>query len=225
MLCTALPYSINAFATETNFTGLLNKHTLSSERTFSFVQTSSFCPQTGSSNPIGMAYVVSIGSNYLKLGATKFVWHSRNMDGSSTYVPANGTAFVGFYQINAVLLSSDWKVMEERVTSSVGGFSMDIINTFQMYAEDGGEYAMAQCAAVVESQRGGSGSSSTSRSGQRANCSKCGGTGVDPTYQRYWGGRQSWLGHYNSSGSRCPYCGKYDQHYHSRCSDCNVPSY
>lgn len=68
-------------------------------------------------------------------------------------------------------------------------------------------------------------SSSPSRSERRASCSKCGGTGVDPNYLKYWGGRQSWLGHYNSSGSRCSYCGKYDEHYHSRCSDCNVPSY
>lgn len=119
------------------------------------------------------------------------------MDGSTTYLPARGNTSVGFYQVNAILLSSNWQVLEERVTSSVGGIGLNIINTFQMVAEDNGQYAMAQNSAAIESQRGGSYSSPSSRSETRSSCSKCHGTGVDPNYLKYWGGRQSWLGYYN----------------------------
>lgn len=195
------------------------------QRTFSYSQTSSFCPQTGTSSPTMMAYVVTIGDGYVEIGGNRFNRYQKNLDGSTTYLPARGNTSVGFYQVNAILLSSNWQVLEERVTSSVGGIGLNIINTFQMVEEDGGQYAMAQNSAAIESQRGGSYSSPSSRSETRSTCSKCHGTGVDPNYLKYWGGRQSWLGYYNKSGNKCPHCGNYAEHYHSRCSDCNVPSY
>lgn len=56
-------------------------------------------------------------------------------------------------------------------------------------------------------------------------CSSCGGTGVDNTYLKYWGGRTSFIGHYNSAGNTCKYCRRSDEHYHSKCTKCNVPRY
>lgn len=64
------------------------------------------------------------------------------------------------------------------------------------------------------SSRGSSNSSST--------CSKCHGTGVSPV-PNSGGSLASWVAHYNSAGSDCPYCNRFDEHYHDRCARCNVP--
>lgn len=73
-----------------------------------------------------------------------------------------------------------------------------------------------------------SGSSSSSRSrsssSSRGSCSRCGGTGVDPT-PGSGGGLSSWVAYHNSDGVRCPYCGRYNSHMHDKCSSCNVPRY
>ena len=75
---------------------------------------------------------------------------------------------------------------------------------------------------------GGSSSGSSSSSGSRSSsssrssCSRCGGTGVDPT-PGYGGGMSSWLAYHNSHGNDCPYCDHYDSHVHEKCSSCNVP--
>lgn len=73
------------------------------------------------------------------------------------------------------------------------------------------------------SSSGSSGSSSSRRSNSGV-CSSCGGTGVSPT-PNSGGSRTSWVAHYNSQGNRCQYCGSYTQHYHDRCSSCNIPRY
>lgn len=73
-----------------------------------------------------------------------------------------------------------------------------------------------------------SGSSSSSRSrsssSSRGSCSRCGGTGIDPT-PGSGGGLSSWVAYYNSEGTKCPYCGRYTSHMHDKCSSCNVPRY
>ena len=76
---------------------------------------------------------------------------------------------------------------------------------------------------------GGYSSPSTTTSGGSRNssrssgvCSRCGGTGVNPTGNS-GGSLASWVAYYNSSGTKCPYCGSYTSHYHDRCSHCNVP--
>lgn len=72
---------------------------------------------------------------------------------------------------------------------------------------------------------GSSSSSSRSRSNHNSGtCSSCGGTGVSPT-PNSGGSRSSWVAHYNSSGEDCPYCNRYDSHFHDRCASCNVPRY
>ena len=79
------------------------------QRTFSYSQTSSFCPQTGTSSPTMMAYVVTIGDGYVEIGGNRFNRYQKNLDGSTTYLPARGNTSVGFYQVNAILLSSNWQ--------------------------------------------------------------------------------------------------------------------
>lgn len=68
------------------------------------------------------------------------------------------------------------------------------------------------------------GNSTGSNGNSRANCTRCGGRGVNPTPSA-GGGLQSWVAYFNSSGTQCPYCGQYYQHYHDKCSSCSVPSY
>lgn len=67
--------------------------------------------------------------------------------------------------------------------------------------------------------------SSRRSSSKKTSCRSCNGTGIDPTVLSYWGGVSSYLGHYNSPNSKCPYCGRMHEHYHSKCRQCNVPSY
>lgn len=55
-------------------------------------------------------------------------------------------------------------------------------------------------------------------------CTTCGGTGVDPR-PNTGGGSSTWVKYYNNSGNRCPYCRRYDGHFHDRCASCNVPRY
>ncbi len=68
------------------------------------------------------------------------------------------------------------------------------------------------------SRRNNSGGNSNTVKG----CSQCGGTGVSKT-PNSGGSLSSWVAYYNSSGTKCPYCGAYTSHYHDRCSNCNVP--
>jgi len=56
-----------------------------------------------------------------------------------------------------------------------------------------------------------------------SSCSQCGGTGINPFHYEGYAGRASWLAAFNPSGERCKVCGKYDTHYHERCSSCNNP--
>lgn len=57
----------------------------------------------------------------------------------------------------------------------------------------------------------------------KASCSSCGGTGIDRTDLKYWAGTVSFLGHYHKGGYPCRYCDKTYEHYHSKCTTCNVP--
>ena len=76
------------------------------------------------------------------------------------------------------------------------------------------------------SNNGGSSSSSSSShsSSSGGGCSKCGGTGVDPS--PFFGGnpsRSSWLAYTNGSDEICPHCHRSGFHTHNRCASCNVP--
>lgn len=56
-------------------------------------------------------------------------------------------------------------------------------------------------------------------------CSQC-KRGVNP-YPQSVQPSTSWIGHYNSSGVKCPYCDNYNtsSHWHEKCSSCNTPLY
>lgn len=53
-----------------------------------------------------------------------------------------------------------------------------------------------------------------SRATQKANCSICHGTGIDPTPYTHSASADSY---HNYAGYSCPYCGKATNHYHYRC--------
>lgn len=104
---------------------------------------------------------------YGKLNAVQ-----RNSDGSTTYVPS-GTAGTPAAQLNAVLVSANRQKMEERITSTMGYMSLNMINTYTSMGEDGGRAAKSWMDAQGASRRGGSGS----RRSNDGTCRSCGGTG------------------------------------------------
>ncbi len=70
---------------------------------------------------------------------------------------------------------------------------------------------------------GSSSSQSSSSTSQRSSyCADCGGTrlwrgGKSPEYARPL---SELVGYYNSSGSKCPHCDHWDEHWHSKCTTC-----
>lgn len=190
------------------------------QSTISYGQISSYCPQTGQMLGGGGAIAITFYDGYIvhtmygKLQAAQ-----RNNDGSITYVP---TQFAGTpaMQLDAVLVSADLQRMEERITSTMGNMSLNMINTYTSMGEDGGQGAQRWADAQASSRRGGN----SSRYNEDNGCRSCGGTGVSKT-PNSGGSRTSWVAYYNASGNKCPYCGGYTKHFHDRCSSCNVPSY
>lgn len=66
------------------------------------------------------------------------------------------------------------------------------------------------------------GNNSNRSSGGKKVCPDCGGTrlwhrGKSPEYARP---NSQLVGYYNSSGSKCPHCGYYSEHWHSKCATC-----
>lgn len=196
-----------------------------SQTTISYGQVSCYCPQTGQTLGGGGAVAITFYDGFIshpmygKLYATQ-----RNNDGSVTYVP-KGFAGTPGMQLNAVLVSADFQRMEERITSSMGYASLNMINSYTSMGEDGGRAAQRWLDANAASRRGSSSSDRSSRSNRNNRaCSSCGGTGVSPT-PNSGGSLSSWVAHYNSQGNKCPYCGSYTKHFHDKCSSCNVPRY
>lgn len=188
------------------------------DRTFSFGQISCYCPQTGQQLGGGAFMTVTFGDGYIiTSGAGKFYAAQRNNDGSTTYLPASFAGTPG-YQINAILVSADMQRIEERVTSTMGNMSLNMINTYTNAGEDGGRYAQGWAnAQAVSKDRSRDRSSRGSGS-----CSRCKGTGVDPLMADY-----SLPGHRakvkTAAYTKCKYCGKtltYD-HWHQRCIECS----
>lgn len=192
------------------------------QTTISYGQISSYCPQTGQTLGGGSVTAITFYDDYIyhpmygKLYAAQ-----QNNDGSITYLPSGFAGTPGM-QLNAVLVSADRYRMEERMTSSLGYASINMINTFTSMGEDGGRAAQRWADANAASQRGSS--RYYDDEDDDDGCSSCGGTGVDPT-PNSGGSRTSWVAYYNTQGNRCPYCGRVTQHFHDRCSSCNVPRY
>lgn len=190
------------------------------QSTISYGQINSYCPQTGQMIGGGSAVAITFYDGYIyhaiygKLQAIQ-----RNNDGSITYVPLKATG-TPLLQLNAILISSDLQRMEERMTSTFGNMSLNMINTYTSMGKDGGQAAQRWANAQAASKRGGT----SSQHNSNKVCQSCGGTGVSKT-PNSGGSLTSWIAYYNSQGNQCPYCGGYTEHFHNKCSSCNIPSY
>lgn len=190
------------------------------DRTFSFGQISCFCPQTGQTLGGGAVISVTIGDGYIvhSLYGKLYASHT-NLDGSTTYLPS-GAGIAPAGRLDAILISADLQRLEERITSTMGYMSLNMINTYTNAGEDGGRYASRWAEAESASRRGSAPRYDDHR--DSGSCPSCGGTGVSKVANS-GGSRTEWVAYYNSSGQECPYCGSYTQHFHDRCASCNVP--
>lgn len=204
---------------------LLNSIVSFAQSTISYRLISSYCPQTGYMTGGGGATAITFYDGYISdLLWGNFYAANRNNDGSITYKPRQMAGSPAL-QVDAILISADRSQMIIYQTSSMGYMSINMIDRYNSIGEDGGRAAQQILEAEMAARRGGSSySDRNSSNNSNRTCTSCGGTGVSKT-PNTGGSRTSWVAHYNSSGSRCPYCGSYTQHFHNRCSSCNVPRY
>lgn len=59
---------------------------------------------------------------------------------------------------------------------------------------------------------------------RKKSCSVCHGTGVNP-HASSGQPNHEWIADYIERGQQCPYCNSVGSHWHSRCSNCNVPTH
>lgn len=156
-------------------------------------------------------YVVSgLGRKYVRVGY--------NQDGSISYSsPPNVN--ISMADVVEIVVSSDYGQVIEVMNSTFMGMTLSIYSYYK-YVGEGKDAAFQN----AETNRSINSQNDRRRSHESGTCSSCDGTGVNPI-PNSGGSRTSWVAHYNSSGSKCPYCGKYSQHYHDRCARCNVPRY
>lgn len=196
---------------------------VNADRTFSFGQISCYSPQTGLVSGGGAVISLTVGDGYIIHPLYGKLYEGQtNYDGSVAYYPT-GLAGTPMAQLQGVLLSADLQQMEEHMTSTYGGMTMQMINTYTNAGEDGGRYADNYSKAWASSNdrskdRGEYGNSKSSN----GSCSCCGGTGVNKT-PNSGGSRSNWVAYYNRAGNECPYCNKYTSHFHDKCAHCNVP--
>lgn len=130
------------------------------QTTISYGQISSYCPQTGQTLGGGGAIAITFYDGYISHPLYGKLYASqKNNDGSTTYVPETYAGSPAM-QLNAVLVSADYQRMEERMTTSIGYASMNMINSYTSMGEDGGRAALNWANANAASKRGSSSSSS-----------------------------------------------------------------
>lgn len=178
--------------------------------------------QTGQMSSVGTTYHMTYYTFYddyveTSLGR-KYARVSRNQDGSVNYA-SNPDPNMSMADVVALVVSSDYSKVVEVMNSTFMGMTLTSYSYYN-YVADGKDasYQNAETNRRINSQ------SDRRNSRDSGNCSSCGGTGVNPT-PNSGGSRTSWVAHYNSAGSKCPYCGKYTKHFHDRCARCNVPRY
>lgn len=172
---------------------------------------SSVCPQTGFTQAADGAIYIEFFDNCIRHPMYGILNKMcTNMDGSTTYIPTQYAGMPAF-QLNAILISADETMVEERVTSTMGNMSLNMITTYSYMGDGTQPYNNVMGAYVVA----GSGSSRepSSSTHRDATCSKCGGTGWEKTRYQHATGTY----YYNSPGSTCPVCGYSDKHYHYKC--------
>lgn len=189
------------------------------DRTFSFGQISCYSPQVGLISGGGAVISLTVGDGYIIHPMYGKLYEGQtNRDGSVAYYPS-GYAGTPMSQLQGILLSANLQQMEEHLTSSYGGMTVQMINTYTNAGEDGGRYANNYSDAWMSSNKRSNDRGSKRSSGT---CSSCGGTGVNKT-PNSGGSRTNWVAYYNQSGTKCTYCGSYSSHFHDRCARCNVP--
>lgn len=193
------------------------------DRTYSFGQISCYSPQAGLVSGGGAVITVTIGDGYIIHSMYgKLYASSRNMDGSTTYLPS-GYAGTPMAQLQGVMISANLQRLEEHILSSFSGMTAKMINTYTNAGEDGGRYANSWANAQAAS-RDRSHDSEIRREKRRnsGSCSRCHGTGVDPTCIDTSMPSSKAATSKIAAYTKCPYCHNtksYD-HWHWRCIEC-----
>lgn len=198
-------------------------YSMYADRTFSFGQISCYSPQTGLVSGGGAVISLTIGDGYIIHPMYGKMYEGQtNYDGSVAYYPS-GVAGTPLALLQGILISADLQRMEEHLTSSYGGMTCQMINTYTNAGEDGGRYAYNHANAIAASNdRSHDHEIEHSSSRSSETCSYCNGTGVNKS-PNTGGSRTNWVAYYNHRGDKCPYCGGYTSHFHDKCSHCNVP--
>ncbi|MDE6489425.1 MAG: hypothetical protein K2L46_09100, partial [Paramuribaculum sp.] len=190
------------------------------DRTFSFGQISTYSPQAGLVSGGGAVISLTIGDGYIIHPMYGKMYQGQtNRDGSAAYYPS-GFSGPPMAMLQGILISADLQRMEEHLTSTYAGMTVQMINTYTNAGEDGGRYADSWSNAVAVSNDRSLDREirreSRSRSGS---CHRCGGSGIDPSCVDL-----SLPTHKTGSSkipayTKCPYCKdtkSYD-HWHWKC--------
>lgn len=202
--------------------GLIATLNALADRTFSYGLISCYSPQTGLVSGGGNVISLTIGDGYIVHPLYGKLYEGQtNYDGSVAYYPS-GFAGTAMAQLQGILISSDLQRMEEHMTSSYGGMTLQMIYTYTNAGEDGGRYAQSWSNAVAASNDASHDGEIRKKSRNSGSCSRCHGTGIDPTCID-----TSMPTHKTGSNkipayTKCPYCNQtktYD-HWHWRCIEC-----
>lgn len=193
------------------------------DRTFSFGQISCYSPQTGLVQGGGAVITITVGDGYIIHALYgKLYAASRNRDGSTMYLPSQfaGTPMA---RLQAVLISGDLQRLEERMTSSYGGMTLQMINTYTNAGEDGGRYANSWANAQAASNDRSHDREIRQKSRRNSgSCSRCNGTGIDPVCIDTSMPSSKTGSSKIPAYTKCPYCKetKSHDHWHWRCIEC-----
>lgn len=192
------------------------------ERTFSFGQISTYSPQTGLVSGGGAVIPITIGDGYIIHPLYgKLIEASHNYDGSTTYLPT-GYAGTPFAQLQCVMISGNLQCLEEHMTSSYGGMTLQMINTYTNAGEDNGRYANSWTDAQAISNDRSKDREIRREKRRSSSCSRCHGSGIDPTCTDISMPSSKTGSNKIPAYTKCPYCGEtksYD-HWHWRCIEC-----
>jgi hypothetical protein len=164
-------------------------------------------------------------------GYTDYIWHENGTLETITVTQClwcHGNKVCGIcFGMGGQMVLGNWypckSCLGTRVCQNCKGQGTYTVHNFVDKSGTGVSYDQNGNMASTGGGGGGSSSSSSKKSSSSSStCSRCGGTGVNPT-PNSGGSMSSWVAYYNTEGTKCPYCGRGTSHYHDRCSRCNVP--
>ena len=193
------------------------------DRTFSFGQISCYSPQTGLVSGGGAVISLTVGDGYIIHPMYGKLYEGQtNYDGSVAYYPS-GYSGTPMAQLQGILLSADLQRMEEHLTSSFGGMTCQMINTYTNAGEDGGRYANSYADAWrASNDRSHDRDSRRETRSNSGSCSRCHGSGIDPSCIDTSMPTSKTGSSKIPAYTKCPYCKdtkSYD-HWHWRCIEC-----